>query len=180
VRPDLRVRLNFEVRQRPVFGGRRPRVNPTQFFMFRRGEQGVRLLHGAVQSPPAQVIRPPFQHLVLEPHREHLGQHGEILLRQLLLKIDGVRADDRLLLLRHRKQDRGHQVGQTLAHARPRLHRQMFPHVPAPAPPPPPSPAAAAGIQSSWPSPTDPSKKRIPPPVLPGPTPALPPRVPLG
>jgi hypothetical protein len=62
----------------------------------------------------------------LELHREDLFQHGQVLLGELLLQVDGVRGEDRLLLVRHGIEDRRHQVGQALADAGASLDREVF------------------------------------------------------
>ena len=58
LRPDLRVRLDLEVRQAAVGGGLGPFVDALQFLGFRGGEEVAGLLHGLVQPARAEVIAP--------------------------------------------------------------------------------------------------------------------------
>ena len=101
-------------------------MNPLQFLGFRGGEQVGRLLDGLLEAAGAEIIRPTLEHGETELHRQDLLEHGQILLRKLLLQVNGVRAHDRLLLVRHCIEDRRHQVGQALADAGAGLDRQVL------------------------------------------------------
>jgi len=54
------------------------------------------------------------------------GEHGQVLVGELLLEIDGVGADDGFLAVGRGEQDRRDQVRQALAHAGSRLDRQVL------------------------------------------------------
>ena len=53
-----------------------------------------------MEPASAEVIGPAFEHGEAELHRQNLFEYGQVFLRELLLQIDGVGADNRLLLVR--------------------------------------------------------------------------------
>ena len=126
LRPHLRVGLHLEVRQAAVGGGLGPFVNALQLLGLGGGKEVAGLLDGLVEAARAEVIAPAFEHGETELHRQDLLEHRQVLLRELLLQVDRVRGDDRLLLVGHGIQDRRHQVGQALADARAGLDRQVL------------------------------------------------------
>ena len=149
LRPNLRIRLHVEVRQAAVGGGFGPFVNPLQLLGFGGGEEVAGLLHGLVEAAGAEVIGPALEHGEAELHRQDLLEHGQVLLRELLLQVDGVRGDDRLLLVapRHTGSPAPGRPGSCRRRCRPRPPGAR--RSPRPAPRPPPFPAAAGGTRSS-------------------------------
>ena len=75
----------------------------------------------------AQVIGPAFEHGETELHRQDLLEHRQVFLRELLLQIDGVSRNYRLLLVGHGIQDGRHQIGQAFADTRAGFDRQVLP-----------------------------------------------------
>ena len=56
----------------------------------------------------------------------NLLEHGQVFLRELLLQVDRVRANDGLLFVGHGVEDRRHQVSQALADAGAGLNGQVL------------------------------------------------------
>ena len=140
LRPDFRVGLDRQIAERSVLRGPRPIGDALQLSLLRGGKKLVRLLQGALETPRAKIILPAFHERGLELDRQNFLQDRNVLVEQLLLKIDRVRGDDRLLLLLDGEKNRGNEVGDRLAHAGPGFDtRWLF--LQAPAPPRPPSPA---------------------------------------
>ena len=122
LRPDLGVRFDFKVRETAVLGCLGPFVNARQFLGLGGGEQIAALLHGLLEPAGAEIIRAAFQHGITEPdglrqRAQHLGEHGQILFRELLLQVDGMRGNDGFFLLRHGEEDGGNEIGEGFAHA---------------------------------------------------------------
>ena len=129
LRPDLRVRLDVEVRQAAVRGFLRPVIDPLQFLGLGGGEQVADLLHRFVQPARAEVIRPAFEHRETELHRPgapSTREHRQVFFGELLLQIDGVRGNDGFFSVRHGEQNRRNQIGKRFADARAGLDGEMF------------------------------------------------------
>ena len=75
----------------------------------------------------AEIIRTPLEHREREINRQYSLKHGEILFRQLLLQVNGVRGDDCLLRVRLSVEDCRDQISQALAHARACLDYKVLP-----------------------------------------------------
>ena len=123
LRPNLRVRLQLEVGAAAVFGLLGPLGHALQLLHLGRGEELVGVLEGLVQAAGAEVVRAALEHRVVEPHRrrqraEHGVEHRQVFLRELLLEVDGVGADDGLLLVREGEEDGRDKVGEGFADAR--------------------------------------------------------------
>ena len=78
-----------------------------------------------MEAAGTEIILASLEHGVLEGGQQRL-EHGQVFANQLFLQIDGVRADDRLFGFFEREENRRHQVGQALAHARARLDQEVF------------------------------------------------------
>ena len=126
VLPDLGIGFHREVTQRTILGGATPLFDPTQLGRFRRGKERITLLHGLAQAAGAQVIGAPLQHRKTEIDREHLLQDGQVFLHQLLLQINSVGGDHRLLLAPNGKKNRRNQIRKTFTNTGTSLHKQML------------------------------------------------------
>jgi MFS family permease len=113
VLPDLGIRFDREITQRTILGVATPLFDPTQLRRFRRGEERITLLHGLAKATGAQVIRAPLQHRKTKVHREHLLQNRQVFFHQLLLQINRVGGDHRLLLLPDGEKNGRNQVRKT-------------------------------------------------------------------
>ena len=127
VLPDLGIGFHREVAQRTILGGSTPLFDPSQLGRFRRGEERITLLHGLAQATGAQVIGAPLQHRKTEVHREHLLQDRQILLHQLLLQIDGVGGNHRLLLAPDGEKNGRNQIRKTFTDTSTSLHEEIPP-----------------------------------------------------
>lgn len=125
--PDLGIGFHREVAQRTILSGATPLFDPSQLRRFWRGEERITLLHGLAQATGAQVVGAPLQHRKTEIHRKHLLQDRQVFLHQLLLQIDGVGGNHRLLLATNGKQNGRDQVGKTFTDTGAGLHQQMTP-----------------------------------------------------
>jgi hypothetical protein len=74
--------------------------NALQLLHVRRGEKLLALLADFGQAARAKIIVPALEHREMEFHRQNLRQHRQVLLNQLLLQIDRVGGNDRLLACR--------------------------------------------------------------------------------
>ena len=95
------------------------------------GKQARRPAQGVLQPPQAEVVAAALDQHGGELQRHHAGQERDVLPHQLLLEADGVGGDDHPppglpSPRRGRIEDRRHQVGETLAHARARLDDQVL------------------------------------------------------
>ena len=125
LRPDFRVRLDREIAERSVRGGPRPIRDSRQLSRFRGGEQLAGLLDRALQPAWAKIILPAFHQRRLEFDRQNFLQDRDVLMEELLLQIDGVGGNDRLLFLRERVENRWCQISDRFSHARARLNDEM-------------------------------------------------------
>ncbi len=80
-------------------------------------EEFVRALDRALETARTKVILPPFHQRSLELDRENFFHDRNVLVQELLLQVDRVRRDDRLLLFLEGEKRRGHEIGERLAHA---------------------------------------------------------------
>jgi hypothetical protein len=124
--PDFGVRLQVEIRQAAVAGFFRPLVDAQQLLFIGGGEEFARLGQGAGQAAGAKIILAALEHGEIEFDRHDAGQHRQVLFDELLLQIDGVGGNDRLLPGRRGEQDGRDQVSQAFADARASLDHQMF------------------------------------------------------
>ena len=115
--PHLRIGRDVEVRQAAVGGLPGPLGDSLQFLHLGGGQQRRRLLPGALQPPGAEIVAAPLEHCERKLHRQHLLEHRQILLGQLLLQVDRVGRDHRLFVLANRMQDGRNQIGQAFADA---------------------------------------------------------------
>ena len=125
--PDLGIGFDREITQRTILGVATPLLDPTQLRRFRRGEERITLLHGLAKATGAQVIRAPLQHRKTEVYREHLLQNRQVLFHQLLLQIDRVGRDHRLLLAPNGKKNSRNKVRKTFADTGPGFYEQITP-----------------------------------------------------
>ena len=63
-----------------------------------------------------KIILPPFHQRGLELDRENFFHDRNVLVQELLLQVDRVRRDDRLLLFLEGEKRRGHEIGERLAY----------------------------------------------------------------
>ena len=75
------------------------------------------LLHRALEPARAKIILPAFHERGLELDRENFFHDRDVLVQELLLQIDRVRRNDRLLLFLEREKNRGHEIGERFADA---------------------------------------------------------------
>ena len=80
-------------------------------------EEFVRALDRALETARTKVILPPLHQRGLELDRENFFHDRNVLVQELLLQVDRVRRDDRLLLFLEGEKRRGHEVGERLAYA---------------------------------------------------------------
>ncbi len=125
LRPDGRVRLHIEVRQRAVFRGLRPFPDAPEFLLLGRSKEVARVVHRPLQPPPAEVVLPPLPEHRLELHGEQLAEDRDVLVDELLLEIDRVGGEHRLFPLLLSEKDRRDEVGERFADARSRLHDEV-------------------------------------------------------
>ena len=103
LRPYFRVGLDCEIAERAIVRGARPFCQAVQLVLLGPGEKLVYLLQRTVESSRAKIILPAFDKRSFELDRENLFQDGDVFVEKLLLKVDCVRGDDCLLVLRTRK-----------------------------------------------------------------------------
>ena len=110
--------------QAPIAGDRRTLL---------LGEQSRRAAQGILQPPQAEVIAAALGQHRGKLQRDDAGQERDVFIEQLLLEADGVGGDHHppprcaLGPRPGRIEDRRHEVGETLAHPRPRLDHQVPP-----------------------------------------------------
>jgi hypothetical protein len=124
-RPHMRIRLHGKIGEGAVFRRLRPFPDPLDFRLLRRREQLAAVAHGALQPKRAQIIPAPFPKHDLEFHRQNLLQDRNVLVHELLLQIDRVSRNDRLLLHFDRPKNGRNQIGERFSDPRSRLHHQM-------------------------------------------------------
>ena len=93
----------------------RPLREPREIGLLRRAEKLGGACDGAFQPARAKVILPPFHERGLEFDRENFLHDRNVLVNQLLLKVDRVRGDDRFRLLLDREKRRRDKISERLA-----------------------------------------------------------------
>ena len=97
-----------------------------KFGTLRRGKQTVRHAACLFEAFGAKIILPTLEHRIGKTHRQDRLEHGKVLLYQLLLQVDGVRADDGFFTCLGGEENGWNQIGKAFTHASPRLHNEMF------------------------------------------------------
>ena len=123
--PDFRIRFHREIAQRSILRRARPFRDARQFRRLRRGEEFAGLLQRALEPARAKVILPPLHQRSLELDRQNLLQDRDVLVKKLLLQVDRVRRDHRLLFLLDREENGGREVSDRFADASPGLDHEM-------------------------------------------------------
>ena len=123
--PDFWVGFDGQVAQRTVPGCSRPFRDPVQLVQLRAGEKFIGLLKRALQAARTKIILASLHQGRIKLDRQNLFQDRDILVQELLLKIDGVGGDDGFLFLIEREQDRRGEISERFAHARARFYHQM-------------------------------------------------------
>ena len=100
LRPYFRVGLDCEIAERTIARRTRPFSKAVQLILLRSCEKLVCLFQRPIEPARAKIILPAFDERRFELDRENLFQDGDVFVEKLLLKIDGVRGDDRFLVLR--------------------------------------------------------------------------------
>ena len=80
-----------------------------------------------LQSVRTKIVVPSLKQSRRELKWDERLNNRHILSEQLLLQVNRIGANDRFLSQLLRRKSRRHQIGQTLARARPSLHHQMLP-----------------------------------------------------
>ncbi len=123
--PDLEIGWRVEIRKRAVLGRLAPFPDALEFVNLGIDEEITRLLHGPFEPVRAEVILPPFEQDAGEFLRDELLDNRQILVKELLLKIDRVGGDDGLAVVLQRKKHRRDEVSETLANAGARFDQKM-------------------------------------------------------
>ncbi len=125
--PHVGGRLLGQIRETAVRGARGPCREGFDFRPAPVVEQRVLPRARLIQSRQAQVVPPPLEQREGDgpvSRRERPGEDRQILADELLLQVDRVRGDNGALAVGARPLERGHEVGERLAHARPRLEQR--------------------------------------------------------
>ncbi len=130
--PHARLGRLGQLAQRPHAAGLQRLLRPV---LDHHQRPRLRLGLEQVPRPPPRLLQPPLAQVVVPPLDQHgrelagvdRRQQRDVLLDQLLLQRDRVRADDDPLLVPHGVVDRRQQVGEALAHAGAGLDQQVVP-----------------------------------------------------
>ncbi len=123
--PDVRVRLDRKIRERAVARRLRPFADALELGLLGRSEQLARVRDRALEPHRAEIIRAPFPEHRFELERQQLLHDRDVFENELLLEIDRVRGNDRLLFFLVRPEHRRHEIRQRFSHARARLDHEV-------------------------------------------------------
>ena len=115
----------IEIGERAVARAVAPFPDALHLLLLARGEELAAVAHRALQPQRAEIILAALEQHRLEFGRQQLLHERDVLVEKLLLQIDRVGRDERLAVLRQRVENRRHEIGEALAHARARLDDEM-------------------------------------------------------